>query len=36
MSESIALQVATAFFQFWFPFSVFLFAVWMTKRVIFD
>jgi len=36
MTEGIALQVVTAFLQFWFPFAVFLFVFWLVKRNIFD
>jgi len=36
MSGDISLQVATALMQYWFPFMIFLFSVWLVKVNIFD
>jgi len=36
MSNDIALQVATAFFQYWIPFMSLLFAAYLIRHLIFD
>jgi len=36
MTFDISLQIATAMLQYWFPFTVLLFCIWLVKVNIFD